>query len=126
MLDGGFAGSIVNNSSWTAHGGMPWTSAYAATKAGIDALARAVALEVGGSGIRVNNVAPGVIDTPMSRRALGETDRMPFAQHAAMRRLGLPEDVADAVAWLLSDDARFVTGQSILVDGGYTIGGRRP
>ena len=127
MLSAGTTGAIVNTSSWTAHGAMPGVAAYAASKAGIDAIARTVALEVGEQGIRINNVSPGVIVTPMSRDALGNVAAMkPFVQHAALRRVGQPEDVADAVLWLLSDEARFVTGQSLLVDGGFTVGGLRP
>lgn len=120
-------GSIVNTSSWTAIGAMPGTAAYAASKGALDSLTRTAALEVGGDGIRINNVAPGVIVTPMSEAAIGSQEAMaPFALHAATRRVGQPEDVADAIAWLLSGDARFVTGQSIAVDGGFTIGGPRP
>ncbi|OMG71268.1 SDR family NAD(P)-dependent oxidoreductase [Burkholderia ubonensis] len=127
MLAAGIGGAIVNTSSWTAHGALPGIAGYAASKAALDALMRAVALEVGEHGIRVNNVSPGVIATPMSEAALGDARAMrPFLLHTPLRRIGQPEDVADAVAWLLSDDARFVTGQSILVDGGFTLGGLRP
>jgi NAD(P)-dependent dehydrogenase (short-subunit alcohol dehydrogenase family) len=127
MLDRGVHGAIVNTSSWTAHGAMPGIAAYAASKAALDAMARTVAVEVGDRNIRINNVSPGIIATPMGRAALGDDDAMrPFAPHTPARRVGESEDVADVVLWLLSNDARFVTGQSILVDGGYTLGGQRP
>ncbi|WP_241158315.1 SDR family NAD(P)-dependent oxidoreductase [Cohnella candidum] len=127
MLERGIRGSIVNTSSWTAHGAMPGTSGYAASKGALDAMMRTVALEVGPSNIRVNNVSPGMIATPMSQEVLSdETTAHPFVKHTPLQRVGQSEDVADAVLWLLSDDARFITGQSILVDGGYTIGGLRP
>jgi NAD(P)-dependent dehydrogenase (short-subunit alcohol dehydrogenase family) len=127
MLASGRGGAIVNTSSWTAHGAMPGIAAYAASKGALDALMRTVALEAGPRGIRINNVSPGVIATPMSRAALGSDEAMrPLAQHTPLQRIGEPDDVADAVLWLLSDDARFVTGQSVLVDGGFTLGGPRP
>ncbi|USB33622.1 SDR family oxidoreductase [Paenibacillus sp. YPG26] len=84
-------------------------------------------MEVGPSNIRVNNVSPGMIATPMSQEVLcDETTARPFIKQTPLQWVGQPDDVADAVLWLLSDDSRFVTGQSILVDGGYTIGGLRP
>jgi NAD(P)-dependent dehydrogenase (short-subunit alcohol dehydrogenase family) len=127
MHAAGRGGAIVNTSSWTAHGAMPGIAAYAASKGALDALMRTVALEAAPHGIRINNVSPGVIATPMSRSALGTDEAMqPLAWHTPLQRIGEPDDVADAVTWLLSDDARFVTGQSLLVDGGFTIGGPRP
>ncbi|MGG1555369.1 SDR family NAD(P)-dependent oxidoreductase [Paenibacillus ferrarius] len=126
MLERGIQGSIVNTSSWTAHGAMPGTSGYAASKGALVAMMRTVALEVGPSNI-VNNVSPGMIATPMSQEVLNdETTARPFVKQTPLQRVGQSEDVADVVVWLLSDDARFVTGQSILVDCGYTIGGLRP
>ncbi len=123
----GNGASIVNTSSWTAHGAMPGISAYAAGKGALDAMMRTVALEAGEYGIRVNNVSPGIIATPMGIDALGSEEAMqPFAKHTPLQKVGRSEDVADAVLWLLSEDARFVTGQSILVDGGFTLGGLRP
>lgn len=120
------AGSIVNTSSWTAHGAMPGIASYAATKGALEAMTRTVAVEEGAHGIRINAVSPGIIATPMLTAAMGEDGAAPFGRHAPLRRVGTPEDVADAVAWLLCDDARFVTGQSLSVDGGFTLGGLRP
>jgi NAD(P)-dependent dehydrogenase (short-subunit alcohol dehydrogenase family) len=86
---------------------------------------RALAQEVAGAGIRVNNVNPGIIDTPMLRRFGDEASFRPFVEHTPARRLGTAEDVADVVVWLCSEGARFVTGQNLLVDGGYAIPGHR-
>lgn len=127
MRQSGTPGAIVNTSSWTAHGSMPGLAAYAASKAALDAMVRTVALEVGPDQIRVNNVSPGIIATPMASGVLAsEKLARPFIQQTPLQRIGQPEEVADAVVWLLSDDARFVTGQSLLVDGGFTLGGLRP
>lgn len=118
-------GSIVNTSSWLAHGAFPGSSIYSASKAALDGMIRALAQEGAEVGIRVNNVNPGIIDTPMLRR-FGTLEAMtPFVQHTPMRRLGTADDVANAVVWLSSDAASFVTGQNLLVDGGYTIPGHR-
>jgi NAD(P)-dependent dehydrogenase (short-subunit alcohol dehydrogenase family) len=124
MLASGRRGAIVNTSSFVAQAATPGTSAYAPSKAALDALARALALEVGPQGIRVNNVAPGVIRTPMSEGLSTDTYRA-LADHAALRRLGEPEDVAEVAMWLCTDDARFVTGQTILSDGGFALPGLR-
>jgi NAD(P)-dependent dehydrogenase (short-subunit alcohol dehydrogenase family) len=87
---------------------------------------RALALEVGPHGIRVNNIAPGVIETPMFESAgLPAEFRRALADHAALRRLGRPDDIADAVVWLSSEEAAFVTGQTLLIDGGFAIPGLR-
>lgn len=118
-------GAIVNTSSWLAHGAFPGSSIYSASKAALDGMIRALAQEGAEVGIRVNNVNPGIIDTPMLRR-FGPLEVMtPFIQHTPMRRLGSAEEIADAVVWLSSDAAGFVTGQNLLVDGGYTIPGHR-
>lgn len=126
MLRSGRGGAIVNNSSWLAHGALPGTSIYSASKAALDGMIRAVALEGMARGVRVNNVNPGIIDTPMLRRLLTEEALGPFLAHSPARRLGSSEEVADVVLWLCSDGARFVTGQNILVDGAYAIAGHRP
>lgn len=121
----GHGGAVVNTSSWLAHGAFPGSSIYSASKAALDGMVRALALEVADAGIRVNNVNPGIIDTPMFRRFADDTAARPFVDHTPQRRLGTPDDVADVVTWLCSAAARFVTGQNIAVDGGYTISGHR-
>ncbi len=125
MLRFGRGGSIVNTSSWLAHGAFPGSSIYSASKAALDGMVRALALEGADQGIRVNNVNPGIIDTPMFRRFADDAAARPFVDHTPARRLGTPDDVGRVVAWLASDAAAFVTGQTLLVDGGYTIPGHR-
>lgn len=122
MMASGRNGCIVNTSSFVAEAATPGTSAYAPSKAGLNAMVRAVALEVGALGIRINNVAPGVIRTPMSEGLSEETYRR-LADHAALKRLGEPEDVAMVAVWLCTQEARFMTGQTVAVDGGFAIPG---
>lgn len=124
MIPARRGGAIVNTSSFLSTAATVGTSGYSASKAGLDAMIRALALEAGPHGIRINNVNPGVIDTPMLR-AHGDAVIPPLAARAALGRIGKPEDIADAVMWLCSDEARFITGQSLLVDGGFTIPGPR-
>lgn len=124
MLQLGVKGAIVNTSSFVADAPSVGTSVYAASKAALGAMIKAVALEVGPQGIRINNVAPGVIRTPMSA-GLDEASLQKFGTHAALHRVGEPEEVADAIVWLCTREARFITGQTILVDGGYAIPGLR-
>lgn len=113
-------GCIVNISSiWGLRGGSCET-AYAVTKAGIIGLTRSLALELAPSGIRVNCVAPGCIETDMVR-VLGEDTRRMLAEETPMGRLGRPEEIAGAVAFLASEKAGFITGQVLAADGGFIV-----
>ncbi|WP_419826464.1 SDR family NAD(P)-dependent oxidoreductase [Sphingomonas sp.] len=124
MVPAGHGGAIVNTSSFLSTAATVGTSGYSASKAGLDAMIRAIALEAGPHGIRINNINPGVIHTPMLR-AHGDDIIPPLAARAALGRVGTPEDIADVAVWLCTEEARFVTGQSLLVDGGFTIPGPR-
>jgi len=120
LEDGG--GAIVNTSSIAGQVGFPEISPYAASKFGVIGLTKTAALEYGGEGVRVNAVCPGVIDTPMVEQSR-EDDPESIEQATAatpVGRLGEPEEIGDAAVWLCSDDASFVTGEAMTVDGGYT------
>ncbi|MGH8982225.1 MAG: SDR family NAD(P)-dependent oxidoreductase [Acidimicrobiales bacterium] len=118
MADAG-GGSIVNMSSVSGLRGAPHRVAYAATKGALDAATRALAMEVGPLGIRVNSVAPGVVDTAMwaaNRKVPGVVESVEAL--TPLGRWGTPADVADVIVFLASDAARFVTGETIAADGG--------
>lgn len=113
----GEGGSIVNVSSAVAIHGMPARAHYISSKAGMIGLSRALCKDVGGRGIRVNSIAPGIIETDQLA-GLDEAGRKRYAALAALNRLGRPEDVAGAVLFLASDLSAFVSGQTLHVDGG--------
>ena len=124
LMKGSDAASIVVTSSAIAEHGMVLRSVYAATKAGVSGLVRSAALEWGPTGIRVNAVAPGVIATPLTQAYM---DQFPERADAArtgvpLGRIGTPEDVADVVLALAGRPSRFITGQTVYVDGGLTAG----
>ncbi len=120
----GGGGVIVNTSSFLSSAPTADTSIYSASKGGLDAMVRALALEGGPSGIRVNTVNPGAIVTEMFHRTLDpESDAALPLKNAIplQKRLGTGADIAGAVLWLCSEAASYVTGQTILVDGGLTL-----
>ena len=114
------SGAIVNISSIWGLRGASCEVAYACTKAAIIALTRSLAMELAPSGIRVNCVAPGVINTDMVQ-VLGQETLRNLAEQTPLGRLGTPEDIAHAVAFLASDKASFITGQVLGADGGFIV-----
>ncbi len=113
------AGAVINVSSVSAMVGTPRRAAYAATKGAINAATRSLAMELGPHGIRVNSVAPGVVDTEMwarNKAIPGVVEQIEAL--TPLRRWSVPDDVADVVTFLAGDGARFITGETICVDGG--------
>ncbi|MDR7188158.1 NAD(P)-dependent dehydrogenase (short-subunit alcohol dehydrogenase family) [Microbacterium sp. BE35] len=119
----GRGGSIVNIGSIVTPFGRPRRLAYAAAKSAIHSVTRTLAVEWASHGIRVNAVAPGYIRTPLLAESirLGFADEDAAAGQHAMKRLGEPREVADAIAYLLSEQSSFVTGAVLRVDGGFSI-----
>jgi meso-butanediol dehydrogenase/(S,S)-butanediol dehydrogenase/diacetyl reductase len=120
-------GAIVNTTSYTAVSAIADRTAYVASKGAISALTRAMALDHAKQGIRVNAVAPGTIDSPYFQKIFSQSDnpeklREEFNARAAMNRMGLPEEIAEAMLFLASDRSRFATGSVLTVDGGSSIG----
>jgi NAD(P)-dependent dehydrogenase (short-subunit alcohol dehydrogenase family) len=117
---GGSGGSIVNISSIAARtGGLPGLAPYAATKGAVESFTKGLATEVGPERIRVNAVAPGFTETDMNREPLAQASfRERMEAMTPLRRVGLPEEIAEAAAWLISPAARFVTGSVLTVSGG--------
>lgn len=118
-------GSIVNVSSVASQVGMPKRASYNAAKAGIDGLTRSLAVEWVGDNIRVNAIAPGYVRTAFTDRliAQGNLNVAPIEARTPMHRLGEPSEIAASIAFLASDDASYVTGHSLVVDGGMTVDG---
>jgi 3alpha(or 20beta)-hydroxysteroid dehydrogenase len=115
-------GSIVNVSSVEGLGGMPYLAAYTASKFAVRGMTKAAAMELGGFGIRVNSVHPGVIDTEMVREAAGgaEVDMSRVGKRVALRRVGRPEEIANLQVFLASDESSYSTGAEFVADGGAT------
>lgn len=113
-------GNIINITSVWGQTGASCEVDYSVTKGGIIAFTKALAKEVAPSGIRVNAVSPGVIDTEMNAH-LSEEDRQELAEETPLQRIGKPEEIADAVLFLASERAAFITGQVLPVNGGFFI-----
>jgi len=116
-------GNIINYSSPVAYRGRPNTGAYTTIKAGIAGLTKVLAGELGPRGIRVNAIAPGSVPTPATEGFVTPEQYAERARQIPLRRNGTPEDVAKAVAFLLSDEAEFINGAMLAVDGGIIAAG---
>jgi NAD(P)-dependent dehydrogenase (short-subunit alcohol dehydrogenase family) len=115
------SGSIINISSTYGHEGAAGASIYVGAKHAVEGITKSVALEIAKSGIRVNAVAPGPTDTGMLTRFTGKAqNKAALATQVPLGRLGLSEEVADGIVFIASDEARFITGHILNVDGGHS------
>jgi NAD(P)-dependent dehydrogenase (short-subunit alcohol dehydrogenase family) len=127
MLKQGGAGAIVNMASVAGLIGLAGAAAYCASKHGVIGLTKSVALETARSGIRINAVCPAVVETPMADRLYSApaVNKFVLGLHP-VGRFGKPMEIAEAVLWMCSDRASFMTGQSLVLDGGFTAGPNFP
>jgi NAD(P)-dependent dehydrogenase (short-subunit alcohol dehydrogenase family) len=120
LIDGG--GAIVTIASTAAIRGHGYGAGYTASKGGVDALTRLLAVQYGSSGVRANCICPGGVDTPMTGGVFATEEAIARArQRVPIGRYAQPRDIGDVAIFLLSDDARYLTGQTIPVEGGATI-----
>jgi NAD(P)-dependent dehydrogenase (short-subunit alcohol dehydrogenase family) len=120
-MQGQGSGSIINISSTYGHEGAAGASVYAGSKHAVEGITKSVALEIAKSGIRVNGVAPGPTDTGMLTRFTGTPEnKADLVTEVPMGRLGLSEELANAIVFIASDEASFITGHILNVDGGHT------
>jgi 2-deoxy-D-gluconate 3-dehydrogenase len=124
MIDAGHGGSIINLGSMYSVFGAPRSAAYGAAKTGVLGLTRALAVELGPSGIRVNAILPGWIETAMTKDALGSEIGVEVRRKTPATRFGDTADLVGPMLFLASDASRFVTGAELAVDGGYHVSER--
>jgi NAD(P)-dependent dehydrogenase (short-subunit alcohol dehydrogenase family) len=119
----GDGGTIVNTASGAGVVGIAGQAAYCASKFGVVGMTKAAALDYAASGVRINAVCPGIVETPMMDRFTGGTDegRARVVAQEPIGRMGKPDEIADAVLWLSSDSSSFVVGHAMVVDGGQTV-----
>ncbi|MGY2050657.1 SDR family NAD(P)-dependent oxidoreductase [Methylobacterium sp. JK268] len=129
MVEGG-GGKIINIASLSGQRGGDGRAAYGAAKAGLELLTKVMAVELAGHNINVNNIAPGAIETEMATFAHDAATRAAYGYLIPMTRYGTPEEIADAAVFLCSDEARYIHGHTLNVDGGFRAAGlmfkRRP
>jgi NAD(P)-dependent dehydrogenase (short-subunit alcohol dehydrogenase family) len=122
MIAEGHGGAIVMVSSISAHVGAPTQVAYCGTKGAISMLGKALGAVLGGKGIRVNVIEPGAVETNMSASMFDQPDVMKYyMERIALHRVGKPAELAAAIAFMLSDDASYVTSATLLVDAGFIV-----
>jgi NAD(P)-dependent dehydrogenase (short-subunit alcohol dehydrogenase family) len=122
MIREGHGGAICCVSSISAHVGAPYQTAYCGTKGAISMLAKALGANLGEHGIRVNAVEPGWVQTPMSAPMMADPAAVRYyTERIALHRAAQPEELAGTIAYLLSDDASYVTSATLLADGGFIV-----
>ena len=122
MVKEGHGGAICCTSSLSAHVGSPYQVAYCGTKAGVSMLVKALGAVIGEHGIRINAIEPGAIDTPMSASLKADPEALKYyEERIALHRMGKPEEMASIIAFLLSDDASYLTCTTVLADAGFIV-----
>jgi|TARA_B100001540_G_scaffold291071_1_gene288284 NAD(P)-dependent dehydrogenase (short-subunit alcohol dehydrogenase family) len=123
MLAAKIQGSVINISSQMGHVGGPLRTVYCSSKWAVEGFTKSLAMELGPHGIRVNSIAPTVIETPLAKEMLKDSEfRNAVISKIKLGRIGEVEDLMGAIVFLASDAARMITGASLLIDGGWTIG----